>query len=68
MLPTELLKQIHRRAPDGRRLAERFARLGFTQGITTGIAKPANIREQFPISGEFRLDGHVDPDRLSGPP
>ena len=46
-----------RRMPDGRRLAQRFARLGFMQGITTSVAKPASVREQFPIGGEFRCGG-----------
>ena len=35
-----------RRVPDGRRLAQRFSCLGFTHGITTGIAKPASVRDQ----------------------
>lgn len=46
-----------RRVPVGLRLAQRFARLGFTQAITTGIAKPASVREQFTIGGEFRCGG-----------
>lgn len=45
------------RTPASRRLAQRFARLGFTQEITTGIAKLASVREQFAIGCEFRCGG-----------
>ena len=43
-----------RRPPDGLRLAQRFNRLGFTEGITTSVAKAANVRDQFAIGCEFR--------------
>lgn len=46
---------FERRTPDVLRLLQRFNRLGFTHGITTSIAKPASVRDRFPIGCEFRF-------------